>query len=408
MVDDGYAEPRPQTDEQMPTAIPRSLSTCYGNIATFPIALCVLALLRGVVTAQDYERPQDIDGAVIYDYDPATTLGDDVFGTVIADFGDPVNGQLRCSHGGPVCMEYANGTVVAFYANTSSHNVDGWSEYAFSRDGGRTWDKYHPFPYSHEAYKKNPKRPVWIEEGLVTEKGTAVLFLTHFENGQRMGNSIVRSHDNGITWSDPVPVADEAIGYPTAVVVAGTLNYVLFDSTKNGDHELYVSGDDGQTWRKQSTLPLQTNAWYGAMCMMKDGRLLAGAYVTRDEDHFYYCIGESDGRTWDKQRKAHLDKKIRDPELAYLDGKYYLHGRSGHHGDGSHRFVLYQSSDGIRWKDGVIVSGDERLPDGYSHNCIINKYNNDVPNELMTLYSIIYSPPRTSEYVFFVKPEHPR
>ena len=77
-------------------------------------------------------------------------------------------------------MEYANGTLVAFYANTSEHNVDGWCEYAFSKDGGRTWDKYHPFPYSLQAYKKDPKRPIWIEEGLVTEKGTVVLFLTHF------------------------------------------------------------------------------------------------------------------------------------------------------------------------------------------------------------------------------------
>ncbi len=396
--------------DTMPIATPIALSTCYRNTRILAIALCVLTLLRGVVSAQDYEHHQNIDGAVIYDHDPSTTLGDDVFGTVIADFSDPPNGQLRCSHGGPVCMEYANGTLVAFYANTSSHNTDGWSEYAFSKDGGRTWDKHHPFPYSHEAYKKDPKRPVWIEEGLVTEKGTAVLFLTHFDlkggGAKRIGNSIMRSHDHGITWSDPAPVANEAVGYPAAVAVTGTVNYVLFDSLSDADHELWVSTDDGQTWRKRSTLPLQTDAWYGAMCIMKDGRLLAGAYVARDPHHLYYCISDNDGRTWGKQQKAYLDKKVRDPELAYLDGKYYLHGRSGQNGDGSCRFVIYQSNDGIRWKNGVIVSGDKRHPDGYSHNCIINKYDNDASNELMIEYSIIYSPPRTSEYVFFVKPEH--
>ena len=91
-----------------------------------------------------------------------------------------------------------------------------------------------------------------------------------------------------------------------------------------------------------------------------------------------------------------------------LSGKYYLHGRSGHSGDGSRRFVLYQSDDGIHWKNGAIVSGDARGADGYSRNCIINKYDRGATRELMILYTIVYSPPRTSEYVFFLKPEDDR
>ncbi|HJN10712.1 MAG TPA: hypothetical protein QF564_18645, partial [Pirellulaceae bacterium] len=46
------------------------------------------------------------------------------------------------------------------------------------------------------------------------------------------------------------------------------------------------------------------------------------------------------------------------PELAFLDGKYYLHGRSGHKGEGTNRFVLYQSDDGIKWKNGLIISSE--------------------------------------------------
>ena len=62
---------------------------------------------------------------------------------------------------------------------------------------------------------------------------------------------------------------------------------------------------------------------------------------------------------------------------------------------------------------------------GYSHNCIINQYNDDIPNELMVQYSIIYEGAKveeimtwdkslrgtpghemdTNEYVFFIKPE---
>lgn len=353
-------------------------------------------------TPPEYDR---IDGAVIYDHTAGTKVGDAVFGTVIADMERDAPG--RCSHGGPVCLQYPNGDIVAFYANTSDHNEDGWSEYAFSRDGGRTWNKYNKFKYSHEAYQKDPKRPAWVEEALVTKNGTIVVFVTHFGDGGRTRSGIMRSRDNGKTWTDFEPIDGGFVGYPAAVAVAGGTSYVLFDSNgenkQPGPHVLYASTDNGRSWRKRSTLTLDNDKWYGALCVMGDGRLLAGAYETKDEDHFHYCISSDQGRTWGRQERAYVDKKVRDPELAYLAGKYYLHGRSGHSGPGKHRFVLYQSDDGIRWKEGVVVSSDPRSPDGYSHNCIIRK--KGAPDELMVEYSIIYQGRDTNEYVFFIKPE---
>jgi hypothetical protein len=355
------------------------------------------------VLAQDFEKAPGIDGAVIYDHNPGSKVGDAVFGDCIADFSDPVNGLQRCSHGGPVCLEYADGTLAAFYANTSSHNIDGWSEYALSRDGGKSWDGYHPFRVSKEAWEQDPKHPLWIEEGLVTGDGTAVLILTGFEDGKRAQNRIMRSSDHGRTWGPMEPLDREVIGYPAAVALDERTSYVLFDSN-DGPHVLYASTDQGQTWERRSTLPLENRLWYGALCGREDGRLLAGAYTEEDEEGFYFCISEDGGRSWGEQQRAFVDKMIRDPELAFLDGKYYLHGRSGQDGEGSRRFVLYQSNDGMTWKPGVIISSDEGHPDGYSHNTVINRYDPDRSNELMILYSIVYSPPRTNEYVFYVKP----
>ncbi len=377
-------------------------------------ALSVLAFLVGwtcVESIQDlraqkettqYER---IDGAVIYDHDPSTKLGDDIFGTVIADFKNDAPG--RCSHGGPVCMEYANGNIVAFYANTSDHNLDGWSEYAISKDRGKTWDKYNKLPYSFEAYARDQKHTVWVEEGLVTEKGTVVLFLTHFEVGgeeTRTHLGITRSYDDGATWTDYETLDGKFVGYPCSTAVTGETNYVMIDSSA-GPHVLYVSNDDGRSWSKRSALSLDDDKWYGTMTIMGDGRLLAGAYTEKDEHNFYYCISKNEGHTWGPQKKAYMDKMLRDPELAYLDGKYYLQGRSGQVGEGSRRFVLYQSDDGLKWGSGIIVSGDTAHPDGYSQNCIINKYDDDVPNELMAVYSIIYEGRDTNEYVYFIRPD---
>lgn len=348
-----------------------------------------------------YER---IDGAVIYDYDPSTKLGDDVFGTIICDFEN--DAPDRNSHGAPVCMEYPNGDLVAFHANTSGHNADGWSEYAVSKDGGKTWSKYNKFKYSYDAYKKDPRRVAFPEEGLVTRKGTIVLFVNHYnlttskKFPQSRKSGVMRSYDNGSRWTNYKPIDGSFDGYPAAVAVAGDVNYVLFHSSLG--HVLYVSTDDGLTWSRRSTLPLKGKA-YGALCVMKDGRLLAGAYSAADENHFYYCISEDKGHTWSEEKKAYVDKKIRDPELAYLADSYYLTGRSGQEGKDSHRFVLYQSEDGENWKNGIIISGDARSPDGYNHSVIINKYKEDVPNELMVEYSICYANRITNEYVFFVK-----
>lgn len=371
---------------------------------TRPVAQLLCALILSMsVSAQDYEK---IERTLIYDYDQHTSLGDRVYGTVICDFEHENPG--RNSHGGPVAIEYSNGDLVAFHTNTNGHNLNGWSEYAVSKDGGRTWSKYNKFKYSYDTFRQNPVRPAWVEEGLVTSKGTVVLFVSHFttKDNSRTNSGFMRSFDHGTTWSDYQPLDGSFVGYPAAVAVGGETNYVLFDSN-DGPHVLYVSTDDGCSWSRRSTLSLENAAWYGAMCLMDDGRLLAGAYVTADENNFYYCISRDKGFTWEQQKKAYVDKKIRDPEIACLAGQYYLHGRAGSRDQYAHQFVLYQSDDGENWGKGVIVSSEPNGPDGYSSNCIINNYRKDIPKELMVLYSILYEPCKnrnTNEYVFFIKP----
>ena len=66
------------------------------NISKQAVAiLCLLWFTAGTIFSQDYES---IDGALIYDHDPSTKLGDDVFGTLISDLEHDFPG--RNSHGG--------------------------------------------------------------------------------------------------------------------------------------------------------------------------------------------------------------------------------------------------------------------------------------------------------------------
>ena len=265
------------------------------NLTKLLLAVCVFGLAAGAAFAQDYES---IDGAVIYDHDPSTKLGKDVFGTVISNLERDFPG--RNSHGGPVCMQYPDGRIVAFNTNTSDHNLDGWSEHGESRDGGKSWKMYNRFPYSFEAYTRDPKRPAWIEAGLVTSKGTVVVFVTHFIlGGSRTMSGFIRSYDQGASWTAYESVDGIHVGYPVGTAVDGDTNYVIYDSDGDSDggrpHVLYVSTDDGRSWQKRSTLPLQDDVWYGAITLMADGGLLAGAYHSDDEYNFYYCISKDQG-----------------------------------------------------------------------------------------------------------------
>lgn len=376
----------------------------FGFIALFVIFFIIPAASQSLAADKNTKSSEGevIGASVIYDHNPETQVGDKIFGDIVSNIEQDQPG--RNSHGGPVCLEYPNGDIAAFCTSASGHNTDGWSEYALSTDGGQSWTMYHRFPYSYEAYQQDSSQ-IWVEAGLVTPGGTAVLFINHFrrEDSRRILTGFMTSTDNGKSWSAFQQMPDGYTGYPCATAVSHDASYVLFDGN-DSFHRLFVSRDDGQTWEDQGKLPLVPAVWYGALCLMADGRLLAGGYLSANENIFTYCISRNRGKTWSKPRTTFMAKKIRDPELAYLDGTYYLHGRSGHSGPGAKAFVLYQSKDGEKWDEGVYINTDYRHPDGYSSNCIIHKYDKTQPEALMVLYSICYQERLTNEYVFFVRP----
>ena len=263
--------------------------------------------------------------------------------------------------------------------------MDG-GEHAESRDGGKTWDMYNRFPYSFEAYLRNAKRPAWIEAGLVTAKGTVVVFVTHFILGgsrTMSGSGFLRSYDQGASWTHYESVDGTHIGYPVGTAVDGDTNYVIYDSDGGGPHVLYVSTDDGRSWQKRSTLSLQDDVWYGAVTLMEDGGLLAGAYHSDDEYNFYYCISKDQGRTWTEERKARgSTRRFGIRNWATSGAGTISMGGPESYGEGSDRFVLYQSSDGENWGNAIVVSSNTGRGDGYSANCLIHTDDDGSPRRV--------------------------
>ena len=73
------------------------------------------------------------------------------------------------------------------------------------------------------------------------------------------------------------------------------------------------------------------------------------AYNENCEEEMDYAISKDFGKTWCKTGVCYLDKKIRNPQVAILDGQFILHGREA---GNINSFVLYTSEDGINWDEG--------------------------------------------------------
>ncbi len=64
----------------------------------------------------------------------------------------------------------------------SGREPDGVTHQVRFCEGGGTYPKG-----DSRCYSPDQKRPVFVEEGLVTAKGTVVLFLTHYQTGPQGG-----------------------------------------------------------------------------------------------------------------------------------------------------------------------------------------------------------------------------
>lgn len=162
----------------------------------------------------------------------------------------------------PALGQMPDGTLVCAYAEAQTYNADGeWDRsagkyvlhYVLSTDGGHTWSEklpLHPGPLYGSPYGK-------IE---VLPNGTALMSLYGSEEpawaddsqappGARRWVGIVRSRDNGRTWSNFSYLSTTGDHNETALlalsdehIIAGARNY------SNRSIEIMHSHDGGYTW----------------------------------------------------------------------------------------------------------------------------------------------------------------
>ena len=104
-----------------------------------------------------------------------------------------------------------------------------------------------------------------------------------------------------------------------------------------------------------------------------------------------YVISD-DGHTWSETKIAHFKKKIRNPQMAVLNGSYFLTGRSGSYGEQVEKghFLLYSSKDGLNWDDGTILRMREAGTGAYSNSIVVGSHNPNRQNRLLIQSSHAY------------------
>jgi hypothetical protein len=125
-------------------------------------------------------------------------------------------------------------------------------DFALSEDGGAHWHKTGTF--SFENYINDPSVEInsYLEPYLLrAANGDLLLFMRtkkHSSTGQKLGKyppvKVVRSADEGITWSKPIEV------HPTGVMPVATLldNGIVVAFTGRGGNRVSASRDNGLSW----------------------------------------------------------------------------------------------------------------------------------------------------------------
>ena len=153
-------------------------------------------------------------------------------------------------------------------------------------------------------------------------------------------------------------------------------NKEVVGATENDLYRIFCSSDNGYTFKELCVVPFESTKgrFYGTMKFEDNGKLIVYAYNENCETEMDYAISEDGGETWTKTGVCYLAKRIRNPQVAILDGQYILHGRES---CSVNRFILYTSADGIVWDEGHIIVDLKPGCSFYSNNVIVNKDGRD-------------------------------
>lgn len=384
----------------------------------------LVAMMAAVLNVSNAQSPlTPLDGGTLLQVQASAAEGFQIYPPDIPNEGILfVDHQSRggSGHNGQAVVEYGKDHVLAFYLHGAvgegtwgGHHPLGWTEYRRSTDGGKSWGPPKMLAYSKQLYDHPDYFSGYVKQAVLAPDGSIVAIGCRFLKDYPKFDSAfhIRSHDGGETWQEARVFAPDnpAFGRPQASHVHDGAIYVLFTHGptwgNHAPHRVYVSTDNGKTFTLRSKLTLDDECWYGAMAWLDNDSIIGYGYRGRDEHTLQYVISEDDGHTWSSPKTTYFAKRIRAPIMSEKIGNYYfMHGRSGHSGEGSRNLVLYSSKDGIQWDEGRFL----RVGPGtyaYSNNAVVGRFDPSRPLRLLIQSSIAYDSNKVNVHHWWIGTE---
>ncbi len=180
-----------------------------------------------------------------------------------------------------------------------------------SIDGGHTWSKRQPLQVA--ALGPLVARCPALE----LPDGTLMLSVAA---GRPYSDYVITSKDKGLTWGDPVLVAEDRgkqMYYcESGIVRLRSGKIILMHRTKPGDLYQSESDDSGKTWKG----PTKTPIWSGSpahLLELSDGRVLCTYGYRRAPFGIRACLSRDEGKTWDIKNEIVLRDDGGNADLGY-------------------------------------------------------------------------------------------
>ena len=291
--------------------------------------------------------------------------------------------RFRSGHMSHAMAEFAPNCFIDFNSNCSpvrcnGHSAFGWIEYRISRDSGKTYSDVYTLPYARKTMEEG-LNTISVEKAVACPDGSIIAFCLRNDAMELiccepylLPPVAVVSRDGGETWGEPYEVCPFKGRIYDAFYYEGAVYFLIFcNRNHRGDnpsnlYRLYKSTDNGATFEEMSILPFDYFCRaYGAMIFDTEGNLHAYVYNNMEERKMDHAISRDGGRTWELLAPCYLPKGIRNPQVAYIDGVYILHGR----GMQTFNFVLYTSTDATNWDEGTFIDEGHGF---YSNNIVLH------------------------------------
>lgn len=312
-------------------------------------------------------------------------------GTVSAEPVGPIE-QTIVTHGEghfPVAVRLKDNRIAVVLRGGGPHlSIHGRLDIVFSSDEGKTWTKPAVVAADPAADVRNPAFGQASDGSLVVAYYRTMRYDENGKYNESLDKPVntweTRSGDGGKTWTKPTEIDVSDIGWaspfgrmitrPDGTMFAnfygGAIKTSQQPAPKSSFSYLYRSTDQGQTWKRYSTISPPRFDETG-LIVLPSGRWLAGLRSSGKSANLSLAHSDDDGKTWSKPESLSPPGFYTADFLLLPDQRILLtmNRRSGPFGV----VAVVGDRDGkFDWKNAFTISEDAANPDcGYPSSVLL-------------------------------------